>query len=121
MKTSVLVLLSLLITLKSQAQSPVFSWAKGMGGSGSDVGLSITTDAIGNTYVTGHYSNTVDFDPGPGVTNLTANGSRDIFIQKLDPNGNLLWVKQWVEMPMMLGNQRLRNQKPKPDTCSPVA
>ncbi|HIA11201.1 MAG TPA: T9SS type A sorting domain-containing protein [Flavobacteriales bacterium] len=68
-------------------------WAKSMGGTGDDYGMSITTDALGNVYTTGNFRDTVDFDPGVGVLNLTSAGLYDMFIQKLDPNGNLLWAK----------------------------
>ncbi len=71
-----------------------FLWAKRMGGSSYDLGYSITTDAGGNVYTTGLFELTVDFDPGAGTTNLTSVGNEDIFIQKLDSAGNLLWVKQ---------------------------
>jgi hypothetical protein len=50
-------------------------------------------DAAGNTYSTGSFSGTVDFDPGPGVFNLSATYSTDAFVIKLDPNGNLVWAK----------------------------
>lgn len=69
-----------------------FEWANTMGSSLSDYGWNIETDSIGNSFITGYYYNTVDFDPGIGVLNLTSNGSTDIFIQKLDPSGNLDWV-----------------------------
>ena len=68
-------------------------WAKSMGGTGSDYGISITNDALGNVYTTGYFEGTVDFDPGAGTLNLTSAGSTDIFVQKLDPNGNLIWAK----------------------------
>ena len=68
-------------------------WAKSMGGTGDDYGMPITTDALGNVYTTGNFRDTVDFDPGVGVLNLTSAGLYDMFIQKLDPNGNLLWAK----------------------------
>ncbi|MEA3496366.1 MAG: SBBP repeat-containing protein, partial [Bacteroidota bacterium] len=71
-----------------------FLWAKQMGGTSHDYGSSITTDATGNVYTTGYFSGTADFDPGTGTTNLTSAGRDDIFIQKLDPAGNLLWVKK---------------------------
>lgn len=72
-----------------------FVWAKRIGSSvGYDKGSSITTDAIGNIYITGGFDYTVDFDPGPGVLNMTAAGYGDIFIIKLDSNGNLVWVNQ---------------------------
>ena len=71
-----------------------FLWAKQMGGTGLDYSSSITTDANGNIYTTGDFQNTVDFDPGSEIFNLTSNGGYDIYIQKLDSNGNFLWAKQ---------------------------
>ncbi|MEO5350176.1 MAG: SBBP repeat-containing protein, partial [Magnetococcus sp. YQC-3] len=69
-------------------------WAKRAGAQSGDQGYSLKVDDTGNVYLTGYFQNTVDFDPGEGVTNLTSEGSTDIFIQKLDSSGNLLWVKQ---------------------------
>jgi len=74
-------------------QNGDFLWAKQMGSTQSDEGASLSVDHFGNVYTTGSFEGTVDFDPGVGTTNLTANQARDIFIQKLDPNGNFLWVK----------------------------
>ncbi|MEN8956604.1 MAG: SBBP repeat-containing protein, partial [Flavobacteriales bacterium] len=68
-------------------------WAKSFGGTSSDYGTSISVDGSGNAYTTGSFSGTVDFDPGSGVSNLTSNGSSDIFIQKLNASGNLVWAK----------------------------
>ncbi len=69
-------------------------WAKQIGGSGNDYGSSITTDVDGNVYITGYFFETVDFDPGAGLQNFTSAGSSDIFVQKLDSNGNFVWVRQ---------------------------
>jgi hypothetical protein len=88
-----LLLLTLTLTSSIQAQPPTFDWAKSMGSTGADYGNSITTDASGNVYTTGLFQDTVDFDPGAGTFNLTCNGSSDIFIQKLDANGNFIWAK----------------------------
>jgi uncharacterized membrane protein YqhA len=70
-----------------------FIWAKRMGGTGSDYGYSITTDALGNIYTTGYFRGTADFDPGSGTYNLISAGGYDIFIQKLDAAGNFIWAK----------------------------
>jgi len=70
-----------------------FVWAKSMGSTSFDAGLSITTDTSGNVYVVGYYSDTVDFDPGVNTFDLTSNGGLDVFIQKLDVNGNFIWAK----------------------------
>lgn len=68
-------------------------WVKIIGGSGTDEGNYITTDSDGNIYATGTFRNTVDFNPGADVFNLTSNGLTDIFVLKLDTNGNFLWAK----------------------------
>jgi hypothetical protein len=82
------------VFLNLNAQNLTFEWANKMGGTSEDVGLSIVTDANGNVYSTGYFGGTADFDPSLGVMNLNSKGDRDIFIQKLDEDGNLLWVKE---------------------------
>ena len=84
----------LFISASVFAQNNEFLWAHKFGSIGRDSGNGIATDANGNVYTVGYFENTVDFDPGPGTVNLTSEGFYDIFIQKLDPNGNLMWVKQ---------------------------
>jgi uncharacterized repeat protein (TIGR01451 family) len=69
-------------------------WAKRMGGVGSDLANAMALDPNGNVYTTGQYIGTADFDPGPGVFNLTPVGNVDIFISKLDNNGNFVWAKR---------------------------
>lgn len=59
---------------------------------GWDTGFSMTTDNLENSYITGQFFDTVDFDPGPGVANIVSNGSTDLYIEKMDPNGNLIWT-----------------------------
>ena len=82
------------------AQSPPFQWAKHIGAvSWSAVGTSIATDASGNVYTVGwfnSYLSPMDFNPGTGPADtcfLSSNGNDDIFIQKMDANGNFLWAK----------------------------
>ena len=70
-----------------------FIWVKSIGGTSSDGGYGITTDANGNVYVTGIYVDTVDFDPGVAVSSLTSAGFADVFVLKLDSDGNFLWAK----------------------------
>lgn len=71
-----------------------FVWAKQIGDGGWDVGASIATDAAGNVYLSGQFDGSVDFDPGTGTATLTAVGSNDVFVVKLDPNGQFVWAKQ---------------------------
>ncbi len=71
-----------------------FIWAKQFGGSATDISQSITTDSQGNIYTTGNFDTTVDFDPGAGTFTLAVNGNADVFISKLDANGNFAWAKK---------------------------
>jgi hypothetical protein len=91
MKTLLTIFISL-ATVTMQAQT--LQWVNQFGGAGNDIVHAITTDASGNIYTTGKLEGTVDFDPGAGVFNLTASGTTDIFVCKMDASGNLLWVKQ---------------------------
>jgi len=69
-----------------------FDWVKSFGGSANDVGQALATDKLGNIYCTGYFQNTVDFDPGPGVSSVTSQGFNDCFILKLSTLGNLSWI-----------------------------
>ncbi|RYY00918.1 MAG: T9SS type B sorting domain-containing protein [Gammaproteobacteria bacterium] len=88
--------------LHATSQLPVLNWVKALkpnggffGTSGSSGGTAIGVDAQGNVYTAGGFKESVDFDPGPGVSTLTAVGiSNNIFISKLDVNGNFKWAKQ---------------------------
>lgn len=70
-----------------------FIWAVSFGTTSSEIGYGITVDNLGNVFTCGTFSNTVDFDPGLATSYITSNGSVDVFIQKLDPAGNLIWAK----------------------------
>lgn len=82
------------IYLLKLTSSGDFVWVKQMGGTGSDLGFSLVLDGMGNIFSTGIFQNTVDFDPGIGIADLTSTGGNDMFIQKLDPMGDFVWVKQ---------------------------
>lgn len=57
-------------------------------------GTAVAPSASGGVIVGGTFRGTVDFDPGPGTTNLTATSSNDGFVAKLDSSGNLVWVRR---------------------------
>ena len=76
------------------SQIPPFIWARAVGGSGTDLGRSICNDGQGNVYVTGSYTGTVDFDPGPSVYTLSSSPYyASCYVLKLNSLGHLLWAK----------------------------
>lgn len=87
-------LLSIAIATMAQTLTaqPSLEWAVSLGGNSLDQGYSIAVDNIGNVYTTGYFQGTADFDPGPGVYNLTSSGTWDGYISKLDASGNMVWT-----------------------------
>lgn len=83
-----------LFSMLIYSQSTNLKWVDAIGGSLDDEGYSVIIDSSGNIYVAGNYINTVDFDPGPSVFNLTTpNNSRSGYILKLDSAGKFIWAK----------------------------
>ena len=72
-----------------------FVWAKQFSGTGQDRGYSVAVDSSGNVYTTGYFSQTTDFDPGAGTSNLVSAGSFDAFVSKLNSTGAFVWAKQF--------------------------
>ena len=55
----------------------------------------VAADIGGYVYVTGQYDGKVDFDPGPGVDEHTANGGWDVYVTKFSPTGEHVWARTW--------------------------
>jgi hypothetical protein len=68
-------------------------WVKAFSGMNQEVGKSIAYDGLGNSYIAGYFTGSTDFDPGINSLNVNVIGLQDIFVSKLDVNGNLVWVK----------------------------
>ena len=81
-----------------------FIWAKNFSGNFNDESRTVVLDEIGNVYCTGKFSGTVDFDPGFDVFNLISYGSDDVFIVKLDTDGNFIWALQMGGSSSEIGN-----------------
>ncbi len=67
-----------------------WQWATQAGGTWTDEGFGITMDEAGNSYVTGCFSETANF----GSYSITSSGDMDIFVAKIDTNGNWQWATQ---------------------------
>ncbi len=72
-------------------------WVQQYGENGEVHAFDMQLDASGNIFVAGGFRDTIDLDPGPGVTNLMAYPSTssnfDAYVCKLDSLGNLIWAK----------------------------
>lgn len=67
-------------------------WAKSFGGNAYDVGSSIAVDASGYCYITGYFTSPI-IDFGSTTIYHTPSSNPNIFLLKLDNNGNVLWAK----------------------------
>ena len=90
MKKKLLTLLFFIFSLLLFAQTPNWQWAVQAGGSDPDHGYAIVIDENENSYITGYFNGTATF----GSYTLTSSGPHDIFVAKLDLDGNWLWVAQ---------------------------
>lgn len=66
-------------------------WSQRFGGTMGDVGEAIAVH-LGNVYVGGYFSGTVDFGSGP---EMSRSGSQDIFVVGLTSSGSLSWARAY--------------------------
>jgi hypothetical protein len=74
--------------------SGAHQWSKRFGTSSGQVGYRVAVDGSGNVLLVGVFYGTIDF--GGGV--LTSAGAGDIFVAKLDPDGNHVWSKRFGDV-----------------------
>ena len=88
-------------------------WAKKFGGPGDTVPRSdvLDIDNDNNVIVCGNFNNTVDFDPGPGVYNITSTAHIQAFIVKLNNNGDFIWAKQFGNSPIVYSGSHIADVK----------
>jgi hypothetical protein len=89
-KTTLSIFALCALSISSNAQT--FEWVKQIEGNNTDQIISISSNGA-NIYSTGAYNGIADFDPGAGTDIQSTVGGNDIFVQKLDDNGDFLWAK----------------------------
>lgn len=67
-----------------------YVWNKTYGSVGVDYGQAVTVDLDNNVILTGRFSENISF--GSVAQARTSRGGTDIFLMKLNPSGNTLWV-----------------------------
>jgi hypothetical protein len=72
---------------KLNAEGTTLVYSTYLGGSDDDEGYGIAVDAAGNAYITGYTSSSTDFPTTPDAWDTSGNGSDDVFVSKLNPNG----------------------------------
>jgi hypothetical protein len=98
MKHLIPTLLAFLLGSSLSAQHLLPEWRFAAGNTGQDEIFAITTDNSGSVISGGQFYWFVDMDPSANVQNITMNQFHlepDAFVQKLDANGNLAWVKSF--------------------------
>ena len=69
-----------------------FNWVKTVQGPSSNNCFDIALDNDGNIYLTGDFVGTSDFDPGSTDVSISSNGWEDIYLLKLNPDGEFVWA-----------------------------
>jgi hypothetical protein len=72
-------------------QNGNFLWARNFGGVSNANKMQV--DIAGNIYTAGIVIDSGDFDPGPNVYNLFCSHFGNVYLSKLDGNGNFLWAE----------------------------
>lgn len=79
------------------SQLPSLDFVKNLGALNNNrvTGKAIRVDRSGNIYSVGYFIGVSDFDPSPSNT-FTLNATNgNVYISKLNPSGNFLWIKQF--------------------------
>lgn len=80
-----------------------------IGGIGNDRINAVHVDDDGSIYLTGIFSDTVDFDPGVGVENRVSQASTgNFFLLKPTAQGQFQWVKTLVSTSAAIGGTNLK-------------
>jgi len=80
------------VYLLSFTRSGKLRWAKTIGAESGDGSSSVATDGLGNVYVTGYFSGTMQPNATTKIT--AAGGGNDAFISSYDSSGEFRWIKQ---------------------------
>jgi gliding motility-associated-like protein len=69
------------------------NWLQSIGGSSQDEVNDIKIDNSGNIYSVGYFNSNANF--GNSLQSLVALNGNDIFVQKISPSGQVIWVKRF--------------------------
>ncbi len=87
------------------------NWVKVFGDDAAQRATSVALDSEGNIFVAGYYSGMMAFDE----EQFPENAAHDIFLAKLDPAGEVLWIHPFGQNGPAPGNQSAINLAVDPD------
>ena len=70
-------------------KSPIIPFASGAGSDDDDAAYDVSSDSLGNVYLTGYFSSDAVFSDS---ISLVSSGGKDIFLAKYDSRGNCIWA-----------------------------
>lgn len=79
---------------KSSASGEVL-WAKRIFGNSEVLGTDIAVSETGNLYITGLFVDTIIF-ASPTIPTLYGDANQDVFVIKMDAEGNFIWAKAFT-------------------------
>jgi probable HAF family extracellular repeat protein len=68
-------------------------WANSFSGTATIATEGLAVDAAGNVYAAGPFRGTIDFDSSAGTSERTSAGDYDMYVVKMDSDGDLQWVR----------------------------
>jgi len=98
LQSTVTILLQLLV-LMFTAQRPAWAISDAVATSyppviqGNKYVRAVVFDSLGNRFVTGSITGTVDFNPGVGLDAKTGSGNRSAFISRYNADGTYAWTQ----------------------------
>lgn len=70
-----------------------YAWTRTMGSANYEIAVGVTTDAAGNVFITGQFSDSVDFNPG-GVADVhNAVNGYSTFVTRINADGSYGWTR----------------------------
>lgn len=93
MKNTLLLTALLFVNGYGIAQTVEPEWVHHYGSSFLDFGYAMAIDDSDNSIVAGNFGDTIDMDPTSGVDQYVPTGWIDMFIQKSNSSGDIIWTK----------------------------
>jgi hypothetical protein len=72
-----------------------YLWCNQVGGIGTDYSYFVAPDSFNNIFVTGTFSNSVDFDNSAGQLLLNSNGLKDVFVAAYNSSGSIIYAQNY--------------------------